>query len=343
MRNLIPGTFAFIGLAIAGAGADADTVTLQPRDAASPIVFSDVKVSTIDSTKIVFTGLTGNEVTKDVTTLVDVVIDDEPAFNDAQRDLAANRLEKAIGEYEQVISKSDKPWLKTYCMLRVMQAADKTGRFDKAVEQYISLAGRDASAALANQPKTPAPGSNYLEGAARALSAAADAADVKPDQKAALTALLLEVQSAQQATNATAQADARLAAVRISLAEKQFQQAANTIEESKSLFTDTSRQAEALFLLAQAKDGIAGGQNDPVALREAAIAYMRVVADFKNATGAPHVADSLLGAAAILEKLNEPARAMEMYQSIISDFPGTAPADQAKKQVDRLQASLPKE
>ncbi len=95
-----------------------------------------------------------------------------------------------------------------------------------------------------------------------------------------------------------------------------------------------------MYILAQARDGQAGSKNDANAWRDAAIAYLRVVADFKDAPGAPHVADALLHAASILEtRLNQSAQALQMYQSIQTRFPNTAAANKAATEAARLLAA----
>jgi tetratricopeptide (TPR) repeat protein len=362
-------------IALTAIAANADSISIASSDpTGKPTVYDGVKIVTLDNSKIVFSTSAGNQVTKDVTSVVDLSVEDEPAFNNAQQDFAANRLEKAVDEYDQVISKTDKPWLKTYCMPRFTESASKTGRFDKAVSGYIDLVLHDPANASKIRPNIPQFGNPGLDGAARALEIAADAAGIQPQQQTALLSLLLDVQRARRDNNAmtavaqrlsgnpsktgdpisdlasAALADAKLAEARNAIAQKQFDQVISSIENAKPLFTDAPRQAEALFLIAQAREGQAeaadlakqDASGRDAMLRDAAIAYFRVVADFKNATGAPRAADSLLAAAAILEKLKQPGKAIEAYQSIITDFPNTPQADQAKRQVDRLQSAAKK-
>ena len=51
---------------------------------------------------------------------------------------------------------------------------------------------------------------------------------------------------------------------------------------------------------------------------------MRVAADFKDAAGKPHVADAAaMHTAVILEKLKSNDEAMQTYQSLMQDFPGS--------------------
>ncbi len=345
----------------------ADTVSIRrPTEPASvpPTVYTDVKVTEIIHGRIAFTTAVGNTVAKDVASVVAMSIDDEPAFNQAQQDYAANHFDAAVDGFEQTIQKTDKPWLKTYCEPLLTDAANKSGRFDKAVEGYITLVMSDPTAAAQYRPAVPHPPSQYLDPAAATLSAAVDAAGITPPQQTSLLTLLLETDRARGDTtsvdaiatrlgklvgnsgNATANvasvalADAKLTEANTALTQKDFDRAAGIIDGAGDLFVEPARQAEALFILAQAREGQARSKNDATAWRDAAIAYMRVVADFKDSPGAPHVADSLLHAAVILEnQLNQPTQALQMYQSIPDRFPNTPAADEAAKAATRLVAA----
>jgi TolA-binding protein len=347
--------------------ARADIVSIRrPTEPATvaPTVYTDVKVTDIIDGRIAFTTAAGNTVAKDMASVVGMSIEDEPAFNQAQQDYAANQFNRAVDEYEQTIQKTDKPWLKNFCQPFLTDAANKSGRFDRAVEGYINLVMNQPAAAVRYRPAVPPPSSQYLDDAAKTLSAAVDVSDITSEQQTPLLSLLLDVDRARNDTagvdaiatrlgklvgnsgNPTANvaslalADAKLAEANAALAQKDFDRAASIITGAGDLFVDSTRQADALFILAQARDGQAGSKNDPNAWRDAAIAYMRVAADFKDAAGAPHVADALLHAAAILEnQLNQSPQALQMYQSIQTRFPNTAAAAKATSQAGRLLAA----
>jgi TolA-binding protein len=359
--------FLILAVAALDRAARADTVSIRrPNEPASiaPTVYTDVKITNIQDGRIVFTTGMGNSVDKDLASVVTMSIDDEPAFNQAEQDYAANRLDRAVDEFDQTIQKTDKTWLQAYTQPLLTDAANKAGRFDKAVEGYVNLVLNQPAAALQYRPTVPQPGSGYLDGAAKAISDAADTANISPQQQTALLSLLLEVDRARNDTSAidsvatrlakitgnsgspnaalasVALADAKLSEANTALAQKNYDQAAAIINGSADLFVDPPRQADALFVLAQARAGQAHSKNDPDAWRDAAIAYMRVVASVKDLAGAPHVADSLLRTAAILDNhLNRPDKALQMYQSILNQFPHTTAADEAARQAARLQAA----
>jgi TolA-binding protein len=346
--------------------ARADTVSIRrPSEPTSvaPTVYGDVKITNILDGRIVFTTVVGHSVDKDLAWVVSMSIDDEPQFDQAQRNYAAGHFDRAVDGFDQTIRKTDKPWLKTYCEPLLTDAANRSGQFGKAVEGYIGLIQDQPTRAAEYRPTVPPAGSPDLDGAASDLSSAADISGLTPQQQTSLLSLLLEVDRARNDTqnlgnvaarlaklvgvsgNPTANlaslalADARLSEAGAALARKNYDQVVAMIDQSAALFVDPNRQAEALYILAQAREGQADLKNDPDAWRDAAVAYMRVVAHFKDAAGAPDVADSLLRTAAILENhLNHPDEALRMYQSIQKEFPGGSAADEAVRQVARLQA-----
>ncbi len=344
----------------------ADRVVIRPADApsgAAATVYSDVKVESVEKGQITFTTLMGNSVVKDLTTVTELWLDDEPTYNAAQRDFLANRVDRATDEYDQVIQNTNKPWLKAMCYPRLAAAAQRAGRFDKAVEAYLVLLKSDPKTAAQYRPTVPEGPSPYLDAAAKKLSDAVDGPNLTGDQQTMLLTLLVEVQHARNDEKAVAAlaarlpsglaatgdpgatlaagalADAKLAEAAAALSGKNFDKATAVINGAKSTFLDPARQAEALYILAQAQDGRAQASGQTDAWRDAAIAYLRVVGDFKSVSGAPRVADSLLRAAQIVQKLNQPAQALEIYQSLVNDFPTTPAADQARQQIDQLKSS----
>lgn len=360
-RFLFVAVWAIIPMAIAAA----DTVSIRPADAprdAAPTVYSGVQVESVDSGKIIFRTQTGHDVVKDLSSVVDINLDDEPSFNQAQADYAANRLDKAVDEYDQTIQKTDKAWLKTICIPKMTDAADRAGRFDKAAEGYTMLVLGDEKSAAQHRPAVPQFGSPYLDAAANTVSSALDGANITPAQQTTLLAFLLEIQRARRDTTAidavasrltgspatggatsdlaaAALADAKISEAKNAVAQQRYDDAVKLINGSRQYFVDTPHQSDALFLLAEAREGQAQAADNPNAWKDAAIAYLRVVADFKSNPGAPHVADALLHTAGILQRLNQIDKAIAMYQSILDSYPKAAAADAARTQLDRLKAA----
>jgi TolA-binding protein len=352
-------------LAIRSAGVlMADTVSIRRPDVAdtvAPTVYNDVKITNIFEGRIVFSTASGNSVEKELSSVVAMTLDDEPQFNQAVQDYAAGHLDQAIDEFNQTIQNTDKPWLKAYCQPLLTDAANKSGRFDLAVQGYISL--------VLNQPKVadgihltvPAADSPYLDGVAKALSDAANTSGISTQQQGSLLSLLLDVDRVRKdaagiddaASKLTkiagdggnpaaeaALADAKIAEARDAVTAKNFDGAVSIITGNGYLFVDVPHQADALYLLARAREGQAQAKDDAAAWQDAAIAFMRVAADFKDAPGSPHVANSLLDTARILDAhLNEAGKALRLYQSIAAQYPQSPAAETAAKEISRLQAA----
>ena len=91
-------------------------------------------------------------------------------------------------------------------------------------------------------------------------------------------------------------------------------------------------------MLAETKAGLAG--DDPQALADAGIAYMRVFANFRNVDGAAHIPESLMKTAAIEEKLAKPDEALRIYNEVAGDYKGTPFARDAAQDAARIAAAL---
>ena len=356
--------FVLVGIVLLAGRSRADSVTIQKAGDQNSVTYSDVKITNIHGAAIVFTTSSGTSVKTDLSTVTTMTIDDEPQFNQATKDYAANNYTQAVDEFDQTIQSTGKSWLKAYCEPLFTDAANKAGRFDKAVEGFIWLVQNQPDVASVHRPPAPGPDTASLDGIAQSLSDAADASGMSNQQQSMLLGLLLDVDRARNDTQAIdfvasklkklsgdsgtpssdaagiALADARLTEASNALSGKNFDQAISIITSAANLFADQRRQADALYILAQAHEGQAQTKDNADTWRDAAIAYMRVVANFKDAPGVPHVADSLLATAMILEShLNQGPKAMKLDQDIQSQYAGTHAADEAAKQLARLQAA----
>jgi hypothetical protein len=110
----------------------------------------------------------------------------------------------------------------------------------------------------------------------------------------------------------------------------------NEIEQNRAIFNEPAQQAAALYIIAEAKSGLAGDSTDEKALKDLALAYMRVVAFGKDQPNNPNVARSLARTAAILEKLKQPEQARDLYQQVATAYPNSPVANDAKAAAQRL-------
>jgi hypothetical protein len=209
---------------------------------------------------------------------------------------------------------------------------------------------------LAAKSKPPAPSdpsaAKYLDGSAIEVSKAIESSRLNDSQRSSLLSLLLEIYRAKKDTanvnqtlaqlaklGAASPADLavlKLASARVALDAKDYNKAITEIDQNRAMFKDPPSQVDALFTLAQARDGLDGGKDDPNVQKDLALAYMRVVTFGRDVPGQPHVADALLRVAQIEEKLNEPQVALALYQQISKDYADQPAAGDARTAIERL-------
>jgi hypothetical protein len=128
----------------------------------------------------------------------------------------------------------------------------------------------------------------------------------------------------------------------VALDKKDYAKVQADIKSAAGQLTDPKDQAQALLILADAKAGIArvGAGDAPAAWQDAALAYMRVVAHFKDNPAPPlaiPVSQALLKTAQIEERLKDPQAARQLYQEVATTYPQTTAAAEARTALTRLQ------
>jgi len=349
-------TVAAVWFAVAGA-VRADTVYIS-SGGGNPVPFDEVKIVRIDAGKLVFRTATGNETSRDLKQVAKMVLDDEPSFNTAEDAYAAGEWDKATDAYQKTVKSTNKPWLADFCSIRLIDSASKSGRFDAAVTGYIAAVMKDPAMADAKKPTLPDGKSTYLDTAVQDLNRALADAKLQNVQRQALLSFLLEIHRARGDTKATADtmekllkisadaggdplagralADLKLGMAHVALDEKNYTKVIETIDGSSTIFLEPDQQADALFCLAEARYGIASAKNDEPSLQAAALAYMRVVAHFKDQPGAPFVAESLVKTGGILEQLKQTRDALSIYEQVTIQYPDSPVAAQAKQAIERI-------
>ena len=338
--------------------ARADTVWIQ-SGSGNPIALPQVKVQGVDGDSLVFTTGTGKQNTRPLAQVPQVALDDEPAFSIAEEAFHGKQFPQAAENYQKTLATTTKPWVKERAALRVVQSANQAGNFPLAVQGFIQLVQVKPSAATDNKPAVPANG-NAINQAVTDLKQALQNARLAPEQKTVLNNYLVELYNAkgdtaaanaavgQMAQSGGAAVDpasqkiaaaAKLTEARQAYGQRQYAKAAQVLNSSGALFVDPAQRGEALYVLAQSQAATARDANQ---LKDAALGYMRVVAECKSLPGKPHVADSLLAVAAIEEGLKDPKAALAIYNQMITEFAGTPAATKAKENADRLNAAAPK-
>lgn len=346
-------------LAAAALSARADTVYLQ-SGSGKPVALEGVKVQSVQDQNITFTTAAGVSNTKPLDHIPEIKLDDEPAFSAAEEAFASGDYAGAADNYRKAIATTSKDWVKDRASTRLVEAADKSGNFGDAVAGFIELMKTRPTLATDHKPTIPKNQPAQLDPAIALVKQESTDPKLSADQKTLLLNYLLELYSAKgdaasaqgviQQLGSVApadanspeakriQADSKLAEAKQDLTQHQYAQSIQTLVGNGNLFADPMQQAEALYVIAQAKAG-AARPDDPDQLKDAALAFMRVVAVCKDLEGKPHVADALFYTAGIEEKLKNSKEAIALYNQVATEFKASPLAGAAEQNASRLAAA----
>ena len=338
-----------IVLAAAPAGR-ADTL-LKGLAGSNPIAEAGVKVTGVANGSLTYTTAAGGSRSVPLDRVQKLTVDGQPSFDAAEDAFAAGNAAAALSGYQSAVDGTGPAWLKARAAQRLAGVARRLHRYDAEVAAYAALVVADPATAATVRPTAPPHNDPYLDAAATAVTRALASAS-GASQKADLLGVQLDIQQAKGDKAAVAQtlqqlvaaggatpgvqARLKLATAEAALDDKQYAQAESAIQQNRALFADPAQQVDALFVLAQARDGQAVAGND--ALKDLALAYLRVVTFGSDLPDRPHVADALLRAAEIQEKLGNTAGAKTLYQQLATDraYGGTPAAADAHTALDRL-------
>lgn len=333
----------------------ADTAWIGSSSPGQP--YPNIKITRIDAGKI-FYEFGGNTINKELAQVRRLMVDAEPAFNSAEEAFVASKFDDAVDGFQKTLRSTNKPWLKDWCASRLVEAGAKSGRVDAAVSAYVHLLQRDPAMAKTLRPEVAGAKSGYLDLAAAEINSVLAKTGLSDEQKLALLNLQIEIQTARGDTaaqkklgeqvdeilaknpNDPAAASAatrrRLQAAQKALADRDYPKAISEIESSRSSFMEPPQQADALYIIAQAKFAMAKASNSPDDLKDAGLAFMRVVANFKDLPGKPRVADSLLQTGVVHELLGDKETAAAIYQQVIQQYLDEPAATAAREALEKL-------
>ena len=360
LNRLLPRLAAVVtSLSVLAGAARADSVWVSSAkgDAApaNAMEYSKVKITRIDNGSMIFANPAGRESDRPLEQVVRIAIDDEPTLNAGEEAFVAGTWDVATDNYLKTIKSTQRDWLKGWVAQRLLTAAEKAKRFDAAATAYVTaiLGGTKPPPA---KPAMPDAKSTYLATAAKEVDAVLQNQKLSADQRQALLSFLLDLHrtrndqkgmadvmqqlqkagalAANDPAAAGALARMKLDVAAVAVEGKQYKKAIDDINANRAIFVNPTDQAQALFLLAQAQEGLAG--EDPTALTDAALAYMRVVAHCKDAPGKPHVVESMMKTASILERTKNAKAALELYQQVAAQYADDPAAAQAREHAQRL-------
>jgi TolA-binding protein len=334
----------------------ADTIYISSTGTGSGVPLPNASVQGVTDDDQLSYLVSGNTPkTRPISQVMRIQLDSDPVFNAAEEAYAAGKWDDAVDGYVKILHATNKEWMKDWATLRLMDAAQQSKRFDASCSAYIAMLLRKPQATT--KPTLPAAGSTFLDGAISEANAALATRDINDHQKLALLNFLLDLYGAKKDTSgqdrikgqiddilakdpsnpAAGQAIARrqLLSAQRALDAKDYAKALSEIDAGKTNIVDPPQQADALFIIAQARFGMASAKQDPTELKDAALAYMRVVANFKDLPNHPHAPESLLKTAQIEEQLNDPAVANQLYQQIAQQYPQDPLAAVAKQKLQK--------
>jgi tetratricopeptide (TPR) repeat protein len=342
-----------LAVLVAPLPASADTVWLRSGTAANALERPNVKVEKIEDGLLFFRSSQSDRVTeRPLEEVVRIMADGEALLNAAEEAFAAGEWDKAATSYQRAAASSNKQWVKDRSGLRLVAAAEKSGKFSTAVAGWLALLSRDPGLASKYKPQIPAGAkAGSLDAAVTEVERALNDTRLPAEPRQTLLAYQMElarangdVKKAQsigsKLTNAPGSGpnpELSLQLAHLALDQKQYEQALKEIDNAAATLTDPEQQAEALYCVAEARAALA---RDDAALKDAALAYMRVVARAKSARiNSPRVAPSLLKTAAIQEKLGAAKEALLLYQQVAEEFKGSDAGTRAAEAADRLSRS----
>src|ERR1044071_9231151 len=162
--------------------------------------YTDVRVTAIKSGEVFFTTGTGNEVHKPLSQVSKISLNDEPAFSVAEEAYQSKDWDKATTNYQKTLTTTQKPWLREWCSVRLLESANNAGRFDAALRAFIALAEKSPDSAKLITLTLPKADSAYL-GEGIKLIEAAVARQRNEDIKGILLKVLVDLHTAKGDAN----------------------------------------------------------------------------------------------------------------------------------------------
>lgn len=331
-----------LALLVGVAGARADTVWLSGPGGEDAGKLTGVTVTRVAGGKVYFRngGAEGSRATSQVRRLA---MEDEPALSAAELAYVGGKYDAAADGYARFLGATARDDLKAYVGARLVDAASRAGRLEAAVAGYVAIVECDVAWAGEHRLTAGAAKAGVIDAAVLALDAAlavsrpaaqrvalfwakVDLLRARGDgAKVAVTLerLIATARGAGASDGGAAEllGEVRLAQASVAVEAGNGAAAEAIIDGSRATFLTAGQQAEALFVLARARELQA---ITPEAKLDAALAYMRVPAHFPDGARA---APATLAAAGLLASAGDVEGARELYASLA----GSSVGEQAGK------------
>lgn len=303
--------------------------------------YVSVRIEDVQTGKVVFRDVQGRTTDRALAEVATLSITGWEAFNRAEASLAAKQYRQAAREFDAVLRDVEQAGpdvgrprhRRDLLLARLLLACDGEGRFDRAVDCYISLCRTWGAGAAGLEPRNvPAKESAFHAAAMERLATAiAEAGQTPPGEQLRLyQARLTNKPATQPATRPAAvraapkparrpadrpeKADPRLAQVARWVETGEMERAAKVVDHA--LRTEPPEKLAAWYYW-QGRCFEASAKDDDTRLR-AALAYMRVPVHYAND---PQCAESLYRAAMIHIQTGHADRAAGLLREALRHSP----------------------
>lgn len=324
----------------------------------SNLKFSDVTIESIKGDTLYYRTASNSASQRKITDAVKIQIPDEKSFDEAEDAFDLGKWADAVDDYQKTLQSTTRPWLKGLVAARLYTCAQKSGRFDGQLAAWVWFVQNDLASADAYKPTLPADKSSaYLSAGLSQLETAAktnknadqvrairlfaiDIARAMGDKAKAdeLSAALLR--SPQNPADETANAAVKglvqdqFEVIRIAIEKMDFRASRQLLDQLKSSIFDPQQAANWLWLEAETREGLAA--ENGAAKKEAALAYMRLVANYPTD---PNASRALLKTGQLLESMDDKLGALSVYDQVAQEYPKQPAAAAAAEDVRRLKAA----
>jgi tetratricopeptide (TPR) repeat protein len=320
----------------------ADDIVVKNGVGAPGRIIENARIRGISEGQLRYITSAGGERSEQVERIFQLRPTADPALTAAEEAFVTGRWDEAIDHYQRVVRGAEE-WKRRWSAPRLLEAARRGKRFDAEVSAYIAFVKIDASSASTLKPDPAGVGASLVDDALTELDRALRGADAQ--QSASLLALKLELQRARGDTEGALRtlddllrfadsfevdtgmrriiADARLAQATAALEAGDHARSIDVIRKASSSFVEPGARARAIFITAQAREGLAQASDDRRFWLDAALEYMQLVALFDEQASGGLRSRALARIADIHERLGETDAARSIWKDLIEHHPQT--------------------
>jgi TolA-binding protein len=340
-------------LLLMGAGETRGDTLWVVNASGKEVAIGDVRIGRVEGGNILYEDASGKRGQRELAQVTRIEMEDEPALSAAERAYAKRDFSAAAEGYEKALAGTRRDWVRAWIAPRLVEAGENSGRFGAAVVGYLALVRTNSTRAENLVPAAPETDQKALDDAVVDVKGMLAEAGLSAGQRQCLLNFLVDIhrarhdQGAADAVLDQMQKSGNVGATRAivrrkldevakALEKERWKEAVDLVKANDALFVEARDQAEAMYFLAEAQSGGAQDTSDPNVLKDVGLAYIRVVAHFKDVQGAPFVAASLLKTGAIEERLGDEKAARRVYEQVAREFSDSPAGAAARGKLNRM-------